>query len=256
MVDKQTILHQLLAMSREIGRLESNHVILGEGNTSALIDEDTFYVKGSGEQLHTIEENGFVEVDMARALTLLASEDLQGTVLRDALLATKVDPKAPGRPSVEVLMHAVGLKYGNARFVGHTHTTAINQLLCSEQAETYAHTRLFPDHVVICGSDSAFVPYVDPGPPLGHAVYQSIEDFKAHYNVPPRTVMLKNHGILVLGQTARDVQQILDMSTKAAHIYLGACAAGGPVAMSAEEVDRIYNREDERYRRAKLMGIS
>jgi hypothetical protein len=44
------------------------------------------------------------------------------------------------------------------------------------------------------------------------------------------------------------------MTTKAAHIYLGACAAGGPIAMPPEEVDHIYNREDEHYRRAKIVG--
>lgn len=255
MADKQTILHELLSMSRELGRPESDHVILGEGNTSALIDRDTFYVKASGEQLRTIGEGGFVEVDLARALALLESEDLQGAALREALQTTKVDPETPGRPSVEVLMHAVGLKYGDAKFIGHTHTTAILQLLCSEQAEPYTHTRLFPDHVVLCGPDSAFVPYVDPGLPLGRAIYQAIVDFKARYNIPPRTIMMKNHGIVVLGKTARDVHQILDMSTKAAHAYLGACAAGGPVAMPPDEVDHIYNRDDENYRRAKLMSV-
>jgi rhamnose utilization protein RhaD (predicted bifunctional aldolase and dehydrogenase) len=254
MGDKQTILHELLSMSREIGRPESNHVILGEGNTSALIDQNTFYVKRSGEQLHTIGEDGFVEIDLARALALLEGEDLQGEARKEALLTTKVDPQAPGRPSVEVLMHAVGLKHGDAKFIGHTHSTVINQLLCSERAESYAHTRLFPDHIVLCGPDSAFVPYVDPGLPLGRAIYQAIVDFKARYNIPPRTIMMKNHGIVVLGQSALDVRQILDMSTKAAEIYVGACAAGGPVAMPPDEVDHIFNREDEHYRRAKLMG--
>lgn len=255
MADRQVILDELVRMSRELGKPDGDHVILGEGNTSALIDDHSFLVKGSGEQLRTIEERGFVEVDFERALALIDRTELQGTALRDALLTTKTDTQAPGRPSVEVLMHAVALKYGGAKFVGHTHTIAVNQLLCSEQAEAYSHARLFPDHVVLCGPDSAFVPYVDPGLPLGRAVYDAIEAFKAQYNVPPRTIMLKNHGIVVLGQTARDVQQILDMSTKAARIYVGACAAGGVVPMTPEEVDHIYNREDEHYRRAKLMGV-
>jgi rhamnose utilization protein RhaD (predicted bifunctional aldolase and dehydrogenase) len=255
MADKQTVLHDLLTMSRSIGDPDAGHVILGEGNTSALIDENTFFVKGSGEQMRTIEEDGFVEIDMTRALALLENKDLQGAALKEALLTTKVDPDTPGRPSVEVLLHAVALHRTDARFIGHTHTAAVGQLLCSERAAAYAHARLFPDHIVLCGPDSVFIPYVDPGLPLGRAVYEAIEAFKAKYNVPPKTIMLQNHGLVVLGKTARDVHQILDMTTKAAHIYAGACAAGGPVPMSAEQVDHIFNREDEHYRRAKLMGI-
>lgn len=252
MADKQAILQELLTMSRRIGDPDAGHVILGEGNTSALIDENTFFVKASGEQLHTIEEDGFVEVDMARTLALLEGEALQGAALKEALQTTKVDPDIPGRPSVEVLLHAVVLHHTDARFVGHTHTTAVGQLLCSEHAEAYAHTRLFPDHIVLCGPDSVFIPYVDPGLPLGRAVYQEIQAFKAKYNVSPKTIMMKNHGLVVLGETAPDVHQILTMTTKAAHVYAGACAAGGPVPMTPEQVDHIFNREDEHYRQAKL----
>jgi rhamnose utilization protein RhaD (predicted bifunctional aldolase and dehydrogenase) len=255
MSDKQAILADLVRMSHELGRPELDHVMLGEGNTSAVVDEETFYVKGSGESLLVISEAGFVEVSFEKALALLEVEDLQGEALRDALLETKADSHAPGRPSVEVLMHAVALKYAGAKVIGHTHTIAVNQLLCSEHAEAFSHARLFPDHIVLCGPDSAFVPYVDPGLPLGRAVYQSILDFHDRLNIFPRTIMLKNHGIVVLGQSARDVTQILAMSTKAAKIYAGAAAVGKVVPMPPEEIDHIYNREDEHYRRAKLMGI-
>ena len=151
-------------------------------------------------------------------------------------------------------MHAVALHEGGAQFVGHTHTTVINKLLCSDQAVAWTHARLFPDQVVLCGPDAAYVPYADPGLPLGRAVYKSIVDYRTAYNIAPNTIMLANHGIVVLGQTAREVEQVLAMTTKAAHIYAGACAAGTPVGMSEAEIDHIYNRADEHYRRAKLIG--
>ena len=66
--------------------------------------------------------------------------------------------------------------------------------------------------------------------------------------------MLANHGIVVLGQTAQEVEQILAMSTKVAAIYARGCASGEPVTLSAEEIDHIYHRTDEHYRRAKLIG--
>jgi rhamnose utilization protein RhaD (predicted bifunctional aldolase and dehydrogenase) len=250
--DKQMILDDLVRLSNQLGRPEADHVILGEGNTSALIDESTFFVKASGEQLADIGRDGFVEVDLERALALLDKEKLADDQLKEALLDTCVSRTPAARPSIEVLMHAVALKYGQARFVGHTHTTEVTAILCSDRANAFAHARLFPDQVVLCGPDSATLPYVAPGLPLGRGVYRAIVDYIDAYQVPPKSILLKKHGITVLGQTAQEVLNMLAMWKKAARIYAGAAATGTPVALTDAEIEHIYHRADERYRRAKL----
>jgi rhamnose utilization protein RhaD (predicted bifunctional aldolase and dehydrogenase) len=50
-------------------------------------------------------------------------------------------------------------------------------------------------------ADSAFVPYVEPGSPVGIAVHKSVVDFQETYNIPPLVIMLKNHGMVVYGQS-------------------------------------------------------
>ena len=79
-----------------------------------------------------------------------------------------VDSESSLMPSIEVSFHAMLLAECNVEFVGHTHPIAINQLLCSEHAESFAKHRIFPDEVVLCGPESVFVPYADPGLPLGN----------------------------------------------------------------------------------------
>lgn len=251
---KETITQQLVQMSRRIAAPEARHVILGEGNTSALLDDGAFLVKASGEQLATVEPGGFVAVDMQRALALLDDVDLDQEAQRAALSALRVDPAAAGRPSVEVLLHAVALHEGQARFVGHTHTISVTGLLCSPHARGFAHGRLFPDQIVLCGPDSVLVPYVSPGLPLGRAVHQAIRDFEGRYGVPPKTIMMENHGLVALGESAQEVEQILAMCDKAAQVYALACAAGGPVVMTDAQIDDIYHRADEKYRRRKLVA--
>jgi rhamnose utilization protein RhaD (predicted bifunctional aldolase and dehydrogenase) len=49
-------------MSRKLGQPERDLVMLGEGNTSALCDDGTFWVKASGTELRTIEAEGFVQL--------------------------------------------------------------------------------------------------------------------------------------------------------------------------------------------------
>jgi cytidylate kinase len=70
------ILKQLIAMSRSLGDPSRNLVILGEGNTSAKIDEETFFVKASGKELRFSDENSFAKVSLPRVLEGLDRETL------------------------------------------------------------------------------------------------------------------------------------------------------------------------------------
>ena len=69
-------------------------------------------------------------------------------------------------PSIEVSFHAMLLHECGVKFIGHTHPTAINQVLCTEHAAAFARQRRFPDEVVLCGPQSLLTPYADPGLPL------------------------------------------------------------------------------------------
>jgi ribulose-5-phosphate 4-epimerase/fuculose-1-phosphate aldolase len=71
----------------------------------------------------------------------------------------------------------------------------------------------------------------------------------AHYGSPPRVVFLRNHGVLVLGQSANEVIHVTAMAEKAAKILLGAAAFGGPNYLTREQAERIERRPDERDRR-------
>ena len=51
MPDKHEVLRRLVAMSRDLGQPEKDYVILSEGNTSARIDETTFWVKAVADEL-------------------------------------------------------------------------------------------------------------------------------------------------------------------------------------------------------------
>ena len=148
--DSLAILHQLVAMSHELGRPEYDLAILGEGNTSALLADGTFLVKASGCTLRDIDEQGFVTMDRTATERLLDS-----TLQNDAEIAAAMQNvcvgNSPRRPSVEAMMHAYLLGLPEIRFVGHTHPTPVNALLCSTRAEELSQYCLFPDQIVCCG---------------------------------------------------------------------------------------------------------
>lgn len=251
MNDKKQVLKQLLELSHELGAEHRHLAILGEGNTSAKLDDGTFWVKASGSNLGTLREEQVVECRAAAILGLLDRDAVSDEEVDAVLMDARVDPEAR-KPSVEALFHADLLSLPGIRFVGHTHSVAVNAVLCSPLAEKFATSRIFPDEVVCCGPRSVFVPYLDPGLKLAQAIRTETLKYIDAQAAPPRVILLKSHGIITLGSSPEAVKAAMYMAVKAASIFAGAAALGGPVFMSDAEIQRIGSRRDEHYRQQAL----
>lgn len=247
-------LGRLLRLSHELGREDRALAILGEGNTSVRLSDETFRVKASGSNLATLAEPGTAECRFDRLLPLLDIPAMDDTAIDEALFAARVSPDAK-KPSVEALFHAWLLTLPGVAFVGHTHPITVNALLCSGHARTFATRRLFPDEIVCCGVESVFVPYTDPGLKLAQAIRSATEDFIARLSRPPRVILLENHGLIALGPSPESVLAATLMAAKAAAIFAGAAALGAaPQFLTPEQVERIAGRPDEHYRQ-KALGL-
>jgi len=214
-------------MSRILGKPEHDYVIMGEGNTSARADAETFWVKTSGSRLADVERDAFVRVDTARVLALLDGRDLSESEMRTELTRARIKPGASAAPSIETAMHALCLTLGKAVFVGHTHPTTINAILCADDPETPFSRPIFPAEAMVCGHP-LFVPYAPPGQPLARAVRQSLESAIERRGQPPRALLLQNHGLVALGKTVQQVLDITEMMVKTARILVRTYALGGP----------------------------
>lgn len=243
--------NELLSLSHFLGEEHRDLAILGEGNTSAKIDDDTFLVKASGSCLQTLSEDDVVACRFDKLLPMLDQDNLSDQDIEDHLLACRVDSNSK-KPSVETLFHAYLLSLPDINFVGHTHSVPVNQVLCSPMAEQFATKKLFPDEIVCCGTESVFVPYTDPGMKLSQSIREKTAAFIKTNGSPPRVILLANHGLITLGKTSGAVKAAMLMAHKSAEIFVGAAALGGPVFMPAEDVDRIANRIDEHYRQRAL----
>lgn len=244
--------HAMIALSHELGRGERKLAILGEGNASARVSGRTFVVKASGSSLETLGSASITECRFDRLLPLLDSKSMDDAAVDRALLAARVEPAAK-KPSVEAVFHAYLLTLPGVNFVGHTHPTSVNQLLCSRHARTFARRRLFPDDVVCCGMESVFVPYTDPGLKLAQAIRRAVLAYVRRLRRNPRVILLANHGFIALGATPESVLAATLMGAKAAEIFAGAAAIGNaPRFLSRSQVLRIAGRPDEHYRQGVL----
>jgi rhamnose utilization protein RhaD (predicted bifunctional aldolase and dehydrogenase) len=241
----------LLKLSHELGREERQMAILGEGNTSARVNADTFLIKASGARLATMHAGDVVECKTSVLLSLLDRTKISDREIEEALLSSRVNPKSK-KPSVEALFHAFCLTLQGVNYVGHAHPIAVNQVLCSPRAKEFAEKRMFPDEIVCCGSASVFVPYADPGFRLAQEIRARTVAFVKRYKQSPRVILMENHGVITLGRSPEAVLAGMLMAEKAAAIWIGASALGGPKFLSRQHVERIAGRLDEHYRQRVL----
>lgn len=247
-------LERLLQLSHNLGREDRRLAILGEGNTSARVSNDTLIVKASGSNLATLAPAGVTECRFVDLLTLLDEKKLSDAAIDEALFASRVDSGAK-KPSVEAIFHAYLLTLPGVNFVGHTHPITVNQLLCSKHGRTFAQRRTFPDEIVCCGVESVFVPYLDPGLKLAQGIRSAVVAYIKRLSRAPRVILLENHGFIALGATPEAVLAATLMGAKAAEIFSGAAAFGSaPRFLTPAQVTRIAGRPDEHYRQ-KALGL-
>jgi rhamnose utilization protein RhaD (predicted bifunctional aldolase and dehydrogenase) len=248
------ILKNLISLSRELGREDRHLALLGEGNISADLGNGTFYVKASGSQLGTIDAGGFTLVKMQPIFNALDAPDKTDDEVRKVLEDCRADKKAK-LPSVETFLHAICLREGGAKWVGHTHPVSVLKILCSRLGAKPFLRHIFPDAIVVCGRHLAVVPYIDPGIRLAVELQKSLRQFLKKHGAAPKVILMVNHGPVVLGQTERDVFNTMLMLDKWATILAGNYAVGSPKFLDEKLSDRIESRPDEHYRRRAIGGL-
>ena len=253
MANRDEIVRQLVEMSHALGDPAMDAAILGEGNTSAKVSDETFLVKASGTELRTLTPEQCVEVRFDGVMPLLERERATDEEIKEVLQGAVVG-ETKYRPSVETVMHALLLSLPDVNFVGHTHPTAVNAVLCAKGVEQAIAGRLFPDEIVCCGPAPVWIPWTEPGPPLARTIRDRVNEFIEKHGFRPKTILMQNHGLVALGATVNEVLTITAMCIKTFRILLGTYALGGPNFLSAEMVERLWSRPDEIYRHKLLTG--
>lgn len=186
---------ELIKVSKYAGMRE-DLVQAGGGNSSLKLDDKRMAIKASGIQLADLtEENGYSIVDYPmvaqymKDLVAGATTESEKQVLERALLEGK-------RSSIETFLHAI-----TGRVTLHTHSIAVNVLTARTDSQEILK-KLFPEALI--------VGYETPGAKLAELYYRTfLEKSKGsdrHFPI----IFLKNHGVIVSGDTAEDVINIME----------------------------------------------
>ena len=241
---------ELLTLTRMLGEPERDLVILAEGNTSEAIDEERIVVKASGSSMRDATPATFVTVEVAPLLALLRDPGATQEALTAELTAGEVDGRE-ARASIETLVHVAVRAFGNVRYVAHTHPTDVVALLSSaDAAEAFAEP-VYTDELITLGRP-LFVPYAQPGIDLGRVFLERLDGYVSSHGELPSLVLLGNHGIVAISDTAAGAEAISMMAVKSARVRAGARAFGGLAPLTGTE--HYFDRPDFASRRAELAG--
>ena len=189
-------IRELIDISMHFGT-DTDFVIAGGGNTSYK-DEQTIWVKASGQTLSDLTEDGLVALNREKLGEISSKIYSDDPVTREDQVKTDlfksiIDPPLNKRPSVETSLHDM-ISY---KFVVHLHPTLINGILCSRNAKAMT-MNLFGDKVL-------FVPYTDPGYTLFKKLESDVIQYRQKFQSDPKIIFLENHGVFVGADTTEEI---------------------------------------------------
>lgn len=189
----------LIEISRFYGA-DKDFVIAGGGNSS-FKDEETIWVKASGQPLAALTEDGLVALSREKLHEISGKTYSEDPVEREDQVKTDLyksilDPSQNRRPSVETSLHEI-IRY---KFVVHLHPTLVNGVLCSRNAKNLT-LQLFGDRVL-------FVPYTDPGYTLFKKLEAEIIEYRKKFGEDPKIIFLENHGVFAGAETTEEIRNI------------------------------------------------
>ena len=192
MNDHTSELNDLIRISRYAGMRE-DYVQSSGGNTSVKLPDGTMLIKGLGIQLADVSETfGWAHMRCDVFLEHFLSSAEPGCGAREEAALQERAFLSGCRPAIETYFHAL-----TGPVTLHTHPTLVN-VLTARKGGMQTLRALFPD--------AYFADYAPPGLPLGVAVWRALKSaFQPGGHGVNGVIFLKNHGVIVSGDTADEV---------------------------------------------------
>ncbi len=195
---KQEI-NDLIEISKYYGN-DKSFVIAGGGNSSYK-DDQTIWIKASGQHLSDLTEDGLVALSREKLQIISSKQYSDDPVKRESqvkedLYKSIIDPSKNRRPSVETSLHEL-LRY---QIVVHLHPTLVNGILCSRNAKSFTVNNF--------GDRALFIPYTDPGYTLFKKVEEEIIIYRERNKSDPKIIFLENHGVFAAADSTAEIKEI------------------------------------------------
>jgi rhamnose utilization protein RhaD (predicted bifunctional aldolase and dehydrogenase) len=233
-----------MELAHFVGKHPRCLVIWDEGLVATRLENSTICISRRGARLARLDHEDLIEFDAAPLRELLKVEQTRPSVELEILAGARTRETMPV-PGPEAFFVADLLQSEEFKLLVHIHPVPVDQILASPRARQFSDRRVTLPEVYGCGIATTLVPYVDPGATLAREVRQKLVLWKDRVKARPRSILLQNNGMLVLGDSVEEISETIEKTLKAADIFLGSAALGGPQFLTVANVTKAldYHRE-------------
>mgnify|MGYP001255272967 CR=1 FL=1 len=228
----------LVNLAHRLSNHPSRLVLWNEGSVATQLPKGRLAVSQANAHLGKLCVSELAEFETARVRALTDRESFTEEDLEEAR-STEAGAPVGVKPSSDLFLYADLFTDESLRFAAHTQPVAINQILCSPRARQFADRRNLPHEVLVGGPASMLVPFAPPGVPLARELRRRLTLWYDRYKIPPKVILIQNHGMIALGASADEVVMLTEMTVKFAEIFLGAAMMGGPEFLKPAFVAQI-----------------
>jgi rhamnose utilization protein RhaD (predicted bifunctional aldolase and dehydrogenase)/NAD(P)-dependent dehydrogenase (short-subunit alcohol dehydrogenase family) len=152
-------------------------------------------------------------------------------------------------PAIRMIVSKESLKV--IRIRNHSLAKEFYKSLKSFSEIEYA---FIPDQIVYCKTKALFLEKSGTEDEINNALEKSINRFTRENGYLPKVILIKNIGLIGIGENSLEVETILDIFEDAMKIAWYSRNFGGPSPMKPSQAEFIENWEVEKYRKEKLQG--
>ena len=226
----------LVDLARQLGTDQTKVIIFDEGFVAAKVEKH-MVISRPGARLANLDRGDLVHFDPAPLIELLKGDQVKRQVEEETLIASRLKSDMP-MPGPEAYFAADLLERCESRILVHVQPVMINLILASPRARQFADRRITLSEVFHCGLATALVSYADPGTALAKEVRHKVGLWRDRARTEPKTVLLQNNGMLVLGNSPEEIMDNLAKMLRAAEVFVGASLLGGPQFLTVANIGR------------------
>jgi rhamnose utilization protein RhaD (predicted bifunctional aldolase and dehydrogenase) len=226
----------VLELAHTAGNHPSRWVIWDEGLVAGKQGKH-LTISPPGARLANLQASDLITLKPAVLLEALSVNHGRTHADGEILGQARVVPDAPV-PGPEAFLAAELLAEGWPALLVLLQPVALHQILASPRARQFADRRVTVSESYGLGRAMPLVPYADPGITLAKEMRSRIALWRDRYKAIPRIVLLQNQGVIVLGDTVAEIVETTEKLMKAADVFIGASALGGPQFLSIDNLDR------------------
>jgi len=205
---------------------------------------------GSEPKVTMLQNHGiFVASDSCDEIKTLYSHIINKlkTSLHDALTSNDLECKEDITTFLPALRMMI--TKDQAKTLKVRYNTLIEQFTRNEKQYKSISKPFTPDLIVYCKSNYIYIDHDGKPETILARLEESTKAFNEQHGYMPKVILIKNVGLIAVGDNAKQCETILDVFEDAIKISFYSMSFGGPHFMTPEQIQFIDTWEVENYRR-------